>query len=346
MSGLILPPQETTIIRGVAKSAALLFTLMFIERTYPGRPASDAELALLMQVDERTVRKQATALSALGLVTAQGTKWLLTPEGRRTLFGNFQPSLLSIENSEPPYLEGEISAQNVPHDMNDDDAKNVDSDSSSSSESAKCARTLQILRATAMLFEDAVFVAPGMSNLEPDFVLGWVAKAYADRARLHNPLGLLYRRLNEMASLPVIYRKDPTRGLPAEFLREIGMEEKAVSVEEEQRPISLEDWLPKPVEPERYPGESDHDAYGRNLRWLEVLRDERSYIDKVKKGILEKVHGPFSSKEPISIAGNVMKVFLNEKIYTNALEYTDILSSIYAEQCGDPSARVEFEMEA
>lgn len=338
MSGLILPPQETTVIRGVAKSAALLFTLMFIERTYPGRPASEAELALLMQIDERTVRKQATALSALGLVTSQGDRWLLTPDGRRTLFGATpQPAILSIENSEQPYLEGEISAQNVLHDMNDDDlTKNVDSESSSSSERTKCA-ALQILQATAILFEDAVFVAPGMSDLDPDFVLGWVAKVYADRHRLYNPLGLLYRRLNEMASLPVIYRKNPTRGLPAEFLREIGMEVAGVEAQ------TTEDNLQKRYsdgEFSEYFHRDDTPSRERNERWISIMRK------------LPNVSGcGCHGYERVETQGSLMRVFVaNVWNKENRAEYFNThlgvaASSIYAEQCGDPSARVEFVLE-
>jgi len=350
MSGLILPPQETTVIRGVAKSAALLFTLMLIERTYPGRPASEAELALLMQIDERTVRKQAQALSALGLVTAQGDRWLLTPDGRRTLFGaNPQPTILSIENSEPTYLEGKISAQNVPHDMNDDDAKNVKSDSSSSLiDDTNCARTLQILRATATLFGEAVFETPDMSVLDPVFVLGWVAKIYADKPRLYNPLGTLYRRLTEKAtgqerySLPIMYCKSPARGLPSEFLREIGMEDGAANEGAyKTTSFSLDDFLPKSIE-YTYPDAGDCDGYGRNLRWLEVLRDERAEIDGIERGIPVKRRGVFVGSEKVLITGNVMTVFFNKARFGKVGEFSNTFSKIYSDQCGDSSARVEF----
>jgi hypothetical protein len=338
MTGTILPPNETAIARGVAKSAAVFFVMILIERYNAGRATSEYELAALLRMDTRTVHRQLTGLSAIGLVTSQADRWMLTPEGRGTLFAeNPQPTLLSIEESEHSLSAGEIPAQIVHHDMNDDELIKInDTSSSSITESTNCAKTLQILKSTALLFDESVYITPALQRLDSDFVLGWVAKAYADRARLHNPLGLLYRRLMEFTDLPVMYQKNPTRGLPALFLREIGMipeAEKAEQAEARQdaKPVTFEIQSRSESDDENVIKLSE-----RNPLWFEIVNQAPEI-----KGIA------FHASEKVKIVGNVMSVFLwGESRVAEANEFiAPTASGIYAELVNDPAARVIFELE-
>lgn len=344
MTGTILPPRETAVLRGVAKSAAVLIALMFIERVYAGRATSEMEITNLLQMDLRTVRRQFAGLSAAGLVTAQGAdRWMLTPEGRGTLFGEtLRDPHLSIEESETLLLEPEISAQNV-HQIEDrlivNSAKNVDL-SSSDQKNTKCADVAQILRAAAELFDAEVMVNDMILRRDPEYVLGWVAKAWNDFSRagstLRSPAGLVYRRLCELEPLPVMYQKNPSRGLPPRFLCEVGLlSEAEANTQAEAQEQSI---------PVNYSGGAFGDFIGGEER------DESQRFEGWRSVVhnLPEIKGvAFHSHERVEISENVMRVFLKELAGNtrvrdaNAL-VSDIASRIYAELTGNPSARVEF----
>lgn len=344
MTGTILPPRETAVLRGVAKSAAVLIALMFIERVYAGRASSEMEIAGILQMDLRTVRRQFAGLSAAGLVSAHGAdRWLLTPEGRGTLFGEtLRDPHLSIEESEVLILESEVSsAQNV-HQIEDrlsiNYAKNADS-SSSDLRGTKCADVAQILRSAAELFDAEVMVNDMILRRDPEYVLGWVAKAWNDFSRagstLRSPAGLVYKRLCELEPLPVMYQKNPARGLPPKFLFEIGLLSEAeanIRAEaQEERPASYLNGAFS-----EFLGSGDDLGQVQFDGWRGVV----NALPEVK-GIA------FHSSERVEIDGNVMRVYLKELIGktrvhdANAL-VAEIASAIYAEQVGNPMARVEF----
>lgn len=338
MTATILPPRELAVIRGIAKSAAVLIALLMIERMHASRATTENELAHILQVDVRTVHKQCLYLSASGLVSGQGAdRWMLTPEGRGTLFAE-KPShvLRSIEESEALLSDGlEVSAQNVL--LEEEEAKfakivQTSSSSDLSSESASrtfCATTKQILQAAAELFNADVYLHDAILEREPEYVLGWVAKAWNDRERLSSPTSLIYRRLMDLVDLPVMYRRNPVRGLPAEFLRSIGMVSEAEKVE--GKPVSV-------------PATFELPSY--EVEVLEHDCDWRSIANE-----LPEIKGAsFHGGEPVSVDGYVMTVSLRQIGRDDRVRFANenvsaIASRIYAEQCGVSTARVVFVLE-
>jgi hypothetical protein len=357
MTATILPPRELAVIRGIAKSAAVLIALLMIERMHASRATTENELAHILQVDVRTVHKQCLYLSASGLVSGQGAdRWMLTPEGRGTLFGeNPLYVVRSIEESAVLLSEGVvISAQNVL--LEEEEAKfakivHTSSSSDLSSESASrtfCATTKQILQAAAELFEADVYLHDVILDRDPEFVLGWVAKAYNDKSRLSSPTSLIYRRLMDLTELPVMYRRNPVRGLPAEFLRSIGMVSEAEKADSKVEPVratfELGDYYPSTELPDDQVGDG-FDSAGRHLQWLEVLRDDRFLT---VRGV------SFTGREKVVVESSVMCVSIRRRGVdewdADALKLANehvspIASQIYADQCGVSTARVVFVLE-
>lgn len=336
MTATILPPRELAVIRGIAKSAAVLIALLMIERIHASRATTENELAHILQVDVRTVHKQCLYLSASGLVSGQGAdRWMLTPEGRGTLFENPPHVLRSIEESTPLLSEGVVvSAQNVL--LEEEEAKFAKivqtSSSDLSSESAArtfCATTKQILQAAAELFEADVYLHDVILDRDPEYVLGWVAKAYNDRTRLSSPTSLIYRRLMDQAELPVMYRKNPVRGLPADYLRAIGMVEDAEKAEGMVEPVRATFEIPS----------CDVEVIERDYSWRNIMLE------------LPKIKGAsFHGIEPVTVEGDVMTVYLRQIGRDDRAQFANehvsaIASRIYAEQCGVSTARVVFVLE-
>lgn len=343
MTGTILPPTETAMLRGVAKSAAVLFTLMRIEMLYPGRASSVLDIAGILAVDTRTVERHLVKLSAASLVTCQADRWMLTPEGRGTLFGTLRDPHLSIEESEPLLLEPENPAQIV-HQIEDrlilNSAKNVKS-SSSDQDCTFCADVAQILQAAASLFEAEVMVNDTILRRDPEYVLGWVSKAWNDFTRpgstLRSPAGLIYKRLCELEPLPVMYQKNPARGLPPHYLHEIGLLTEAQAViqakEQEPRPVSYSEgaWshlISTPETQEYQPFEG----------WVSINRDmpEIKYVS-------------FHGRERVTRQGNILKVYLSDphgdRVKIANQSAAEVASKIFGEYINDPAARVQFVQE-
>lgn len=366
MTSTILPPERTAVIRSVAKSAAVLFTLMQIEVVHPGRAVTVMELAGILAMDTRTVERHLMKLSTSCLVSLQGDRWMLTPSGRGTLFPeNAQASHLSIEESETLLLEAEIPAQNVHLDRLDREIQtiNVKPLSSISQDCTKCADIPQILQAAAELLNCEITVHDIMLKRDVDFVLGWIAKAYADMTRpgstLRSPGGLVYRRLLELATLPVMYQKNPTRGLPAAFLREIGMADEAEKLESraekvEAEKVDMSDYLRQLNESRNqlveyaYPTLEARDSFGRNMRWLEIIKDAR-YEKPTDEKNKERRGIGFAGDEPVQFDGSTLLVTVShhgsrEDDYAALANqwYSGLFSEIYQDQSGDPSARVIF----
>lgn len=344
MTTTILPPRETAVLRGVAKSAAVLIALMFIERIHAGRASSELEIASLMRMDTRTVHRQMTGLSAAGLVTAQGAdRWMLTPEGRGTLFGEtLRDPHLSIEESQLLLSDSDSAAQIV-YQIEDrlivNSTKNANL-SSSDQDCTKCATVPQILRAAASLFEAEISAHEAILTRDPDFVLGWVAKAWNDFSRpgstLRSPAALIYSRLMELKELPVMYQKNPARGLPASFLREIGMLDEAEKAEQTE-----ENSEAKPVS---YVGGVWSELLGRDENEIPIAFD--GWVT-VCRELPEIKYVSFHGNERVEIDGNLMRVFLRDNSHGDRASLAnqnaaEVASQVYAGLIGDSSARVEF----
>lgn len=173
----------------------------------------------------------------------------MTLAGRNSLFGRGQAGgeeeageVVEEEDAQPKLAEPAVvidnekytqnvyyekNAQNVPQDLEEEEERVflIDSDSSSSSMRAICASTEQILRATCLLFGSAVTVNAEILSRDPRHALCWVAKAWADRAGLAAPQGLIYKRLAGRVTPPLYLLRDPMQGLPNNYLVAIGMAE-------------------------------------------------------------------------------------------------------------------------
>lgn len=220
----ILPPHDLAVFRSIAKTAAVLLVCLRIDEIYPGRAIADFEIADILEADPRTINKQMRSLSASGLMFEQReNKYVVTVLGRNTLMAYRNAATLSIEETKIYSETPELCAQNVLHDMNDDEAKNVLINESSSImiERTKC---VQYLEATHLLFGSAVSTTD-IQDSKPEYALAWIAKAYADRKNpaLKNPPGMVYAKLKKQERPPLNWLKDPTKGLPKEYLAEIGL---------------------------------------------------------------------------------------------------------------------------
>lgn len=83
--------------------------------------------------------------------------------------------------------------------------------------------TEEIIKAADMLqgFEEGI-VCTGLplAAIKPEIALGWMAQAYDQRMKLHNPAGLVYRRLRDVESpRPNLkYLRNPMKYLPSDYL--------------------------------------------------------------------------------------------------------------------------------
>lgn len=229
----ILPPNELAFYRAISRTAAVLLVCLRIDELYPGRTIADFEIADILEQDQRTINKQLRSLSAAGLMLEQReNRYVVTVQGRNTLFSNRQPALLSIEETQKIDGESFPRAQIVHQSMIDDDSESIhdsEFESSSITERAKCAKYLE---ATHLLFGTAVNLS-GILDCDPNHVLAWISKAYADRRNLVNPQGLVYSRLKKNERPPVYLLKNPTQGLPDEYLVAVGLMEASAVVDEE-----------------------------------------------------------------------------------------------------------------
>jgi len=227
----LLPQPELAMLRTIKKAAIELFVCLIIDRTHPGQAIAVYQVADILEIDQRTVQKHLRSLSAAGIMLEQKPFWyVVTPAGRNTLFGwNAQPLSLSIEES------GECSqivpvAHNVCKSIDEEDEEFKLNLKDSSSSSINYAQNVQILEATHLLFGGSITLAKlDLNFFEPDWILTWVAKSYADQATpqkprgLTNPLGFIYRQL-EKHELPsaTIRAQYPVIALPDEFMDAIG----------------------------------------------------------------------------------------------------------------------------
>lgn len=232
----LLPPPELAMLRTIKKAAIELFVCLIIDHYHPGQAIAVYQVADILEIDQRTVQKHLRSLSAAGIMLEQRPFWyVVTPAGRNTLFGwNPQQASLSIEEI------GECSqivhvAHNVCKSIDEDDDEVKLNLKDSSSSSINYAQNVQILDATHLLFGGGSITTAklNLNFFEPEWILSWVAKAYADQATpqkprgLTNPQGFIYRQLQkcELPSATVLAQY-PLSALPEEYLDAIGRYER------------------------------------------------------------------------------------------------------------------------
>lgn len=220
-----LPPNRTAVLRAVAKFAGVLLVCLALDNQNPGMIIRDESVADILGRDLRTVQKHMRALSATGLMLGQGNgRYVVTVDGRNTLFGfaDRQRPSLSIEETPEISETVSVSAQNVTF-MNEDEEDIKLNTNHSSSFISECTNCAQIVQATHLLFGESVAAFGLDLDWNKEWALRWVAKAYRDRNRLHNPLGMIYQRIkNRIVPTDDLMRRDPTDGLPDEYLDAVG----------------------------------------------------------------------------------------------------------------------------
>lgn len=231
----LLPPNDLAFFRAIAKTAAVLLVCLRIDELHPGRAIADFEIADILEQDPRTVVKQLRSLSASGLMLEQREdKYVVTPLGKNTLFAYREQSLLSMRTPEISSGSPDFCAQNVLHDMNDD-AKNVENNESSiinQDERKLCAKYLEN---SHLLFNGSAVSTKDILDSDPQYVLAWLAKGYNDRnnSQLRNPPGMVYSKLKNKERPAVSRLKNPTQGLPEEYLRAVGLFEEPIIADTE-----------------------------------------------------------------------------------------------------------------
>lgn len=230
----LLSSNDLAFFRSIAKTAAVLLVCLRIDEIYPGRAIADFEISDILEQDPRTINKQMRSLSASGLMLEQReNKYVVTVLGRNTFFAYRQETTLSIEETKITSATPVLRAQNVPHDMNDDESLIINDYESSSiiERNTKCAKYLE---ATGVLFGTPVSQTGLATNRNPDWVMAWISKAYQDRRNLTNPCGMIYSKLKKNERPPQYLLQNPIAGLPDEFLVAAGLLEETASDEAEE----------------------------------------------------------------------------------------------------------------
>jgi hypothetical protein len=239
---LTIPPKRKTFYQALWSRWLIVLMIVFdLQRVRRGPVAVETVAAHLPIRDLKTVRGYLRDLSVRGLLAAvQPGRWLLTDTG--VLVVERAAGWLAEADPEkdlPDFARGEI-----PPLIDDDDSisliKDIESSSSSEggnppSETGKGAENTRILDATALLFADCggaistEGLGQALDYFEPEWVLQWIAKAWADRRTetrprgLVNPQGLVYQRLRTLTIPPsVIVMQNPVSSLPDAYLDAIG----------------------------------------------------------------------------------------------------------------------------
>ncbi len=264
----LLTAEEVDFLRSVKKSAVILFAMILIDQKYPGRSVRAADMAGLLEIDERTAEKYMVSLAARNRMLFDGRGYVLTEFGRALLLGKALPlspvetmpaqspghKFQALEQALSPVvtpaqqilpLQGAQNvqdAQNVLHTMcaleEEERISILDSKDSLSSTSldletqnaqdAQNVLTARILAATTLLFGEPGVLARGLDlpRIPPQMVLGWIKQAWAQKARLRNPAGLVYVRLKALEKPRAEHYTADLDGLPEEFQDAIGLLEK------------------------------------------------------------------------------------------------------------------------
>jgi len=80
----------------------------------------------------------------------------------------------------------------------------------------------ELLRHSGILFGEPGVLRAQLPERPMRVVLGWLAQSYAQRGRLRNPAGLVYRRLQRGEMPQQRYLEQPEKYLPPAYLRAIG----------------------------------------------------------------------------------------------------------------------------
>jgi len=87
MNTTLLSPPERVMLSSIARAAGVLLVLLYLDTHYPGRSNTPEEITAILGWDERTIHKHLSSLSAANLAMRQGRGYVLTLNGRHTLFG-------------------------------------------------------------------------------------------------------------------------------------------------------------------------------------------------------------------------------------------------------------------
>lgn len=280
---LAISPKRVRLYRGLWDRWIIILRILF-DLGAGAHPVKIRAVADTLLVDKKTCQKYMAGLVREGRITAAGDGFMLTQAGMDVLLenerGEFLPSQGinpdSGENFSPPEPpETDESGQNSTPEpsqtgINPEIGENfsplkivktvvVDSESKTlTTTTAKRGEFLpgefyspevqQALAQVPVLFDGAEVSLRGLpANLHIEKVLGWIAYAYDQRARLNSPCGLIYTRLRDESKSPYIkYMRAPENYLPEDYLRAIDrwQESEQVDVvpEETPEPRQESDW--------------------------------------------------------------------------------------------------------
>ena len=244
----VLPAADVLLFRALKKTAVLVLLMLRIDP----RPAGRDLVAGVLDLSPKTAAEYLESLTYLGLATrtAYHGGYMLTTLGHQLALsieeklptGEQSPALAAAvtvsTGEEPPALaetveDGDAIVENFSTVEKNRiyDSRKKDSSRDllikSSTFFLSCGKeisTVEILEAVERLFGEAVVMRGIPEDVEASLALGWVAQAWADRARLRHPVGVIYNGLRKGETPRRRFVEDPLDGLPETFLRAIGIE--------------------------------------------------------------------------------------------------------------------------
>ena len=244
----VLPAADVLLFRALKKTAVLVLLMLRIDP----RPAGRDLVAGVLDISQKTAAEYLESLAYLGLATrtAYHGGYMLSTSGRQLAL-SIEEKLPTREQSpalaaavtvstgeEPPALAETVEdggaivenfstvEKNRIYDSRKKDSSR-DPLNISSTFFLSCGKeisTVEILEAVEELFGNAVVMRGIPEDVEARLALGWVAQAWADRARLRHPVGVIYNGLRKGETPRRRFVEDPLDGLPETFLKAIGIE--------------------------------------------------------------------------------------------------------------------------
>lgn len=210
----VVPPAIQQRWHALYKASPLVIIMLYM-RTVGDRPVTQTEISNNFDISRNTAAKSLRQLSQLGKVTqiSHNEGYSLTDSGRQMLLGLDKPGCSNIEH---PSLKESLLLKDLK------DSKDLKDMKERKKEMLKTLTSDRILSETGKLFPGHEVISFGLSkNLEPDYVLAWLAQAYDQyrSGKIGYPWALVYKRLKANSALPdKKYQADALQFLPNDFL--------------------------------------------------------------------------------------------------------------------------------
>jgi predicted transcriptional regulator len=186
-------------------------------------------------VDKKTAQKYLQGLVRDGQIVPTGGGYMLTQAGMDVLLENEQGDILPAGGEIFP-TSGEKVLGNNSQLLKLVEVVDVNLKTESTTSTPEWGKNpgeifspeaRQALEQVSLLFDGAEVTTKGLPTyLHAEKVLGWIAYAYDQRARLNAPCGLIYSKLKDPSqpSPSIKYMRSPENFLPNDYLKAIGRE--------------------------------------------------------------------------------------------------------------------------